>query len=297
MKGKDIYMIINKIQNTHFSESEEVILRYILSQSEAIEPMTIQDIANATYTSAPLLVRISKKLGYKGWSDFKKAFLEELHYMFQSQDIDATIPFVEDDDTVTIANNILTLHSETAEDTRKLLKHDELNKAITLLNEAEVIDVYAKACYEYTGRLFQNKMHTINKNVLMMSDPILQAAMSNEKHAAIVVSYSGETSRMVKVAHMLKERHTPIVAITSISQSELSHLADAILHISSREMLNTKIADFASTESINCLFDILYAGIFAKDYNKNLDYKMTIAENIDDNFSEYAFIDEDNSKL
>ena len=52
-------MIINKIQNTHFSESEEVILRYILSQSEAIEPMTIQDIANATYTSAPLLVRIS----------------------------------------------------------------------------------------------------------------------------------------------------------------------------------------------------------------------------------------------
>ena len=130
-----------------------------------------------------------------------------------------------------------------------------------------------------------------------MSDPILQAAMSNEKHAAVVVSYSGETSRMVKVAHMLKERHTPIVAITSISQSELSHLADAILHISSREMLNTKIADFASTESINCLFDILYAGIFAKDYNKNLDYKMTIAENIDDNFSEYAFIDEDNSKL
>ena len=217
--------------------------------------------------------------------------------MFQSQDIDATIPFVEDDDVVTIANNILTLHSETAEDTRKLLKHDELNKAITLLSEAEVIDVYAKACYEYTGRLFQNKMHTINKNVLMMSDPILQAAMSNEKHAAVVVSYSGETSRMVKVAHMLKERHTPIVAITSISQSELSHLADAILHISSREMLNTKIANFASTESINCLFDILYAGIFAKDYNKNLDYKMTIAENIDDNFSEYAFIDEDNSKL
>jgi len=131
----------------------------------------------------------------------------------------------------------------------------------------------------------------------MMSDPILQAAMSTSKHAAIVVSYSGETTRMVKVAHMLKERQTPIVAITSISQSELSHLADAILHISSREMLNTKIADFASTESINCLFDILYAGIFAKDYNKNLDYKLTIAENIDDSFSEYAFIDEDNSKL
>ena len=156
-------MIINKIQNTHFSESEEVILRYILSQSEAIEPMTIQDIANATYTSAPLLVRISKKLGYKGWSDFKKAFLEELHYMFQSQDIDATIPFVEEDDAVTIANNILTLHSETAEDTRKLLKHDELNKAINLLSEADVIDVYAKACYEYTGRLFQNKMQTITR--------------------------------------------------------------------------------------------------------------------------------------
>ena len=45
-------------------------------------------------------------MGYAGLESVKKAFLEELEYMYASQDIDASIPFLISDDISVISNNI-----------------------------------------------------------------------------------------------------------------------------------------------------------------------------------------------
>jgi len=286
-------MIINKIQQTHFSASEAEIVRYILSHSNDLEHMTIKQIADATYTSAPLLVRISKKLGYDGWSSLKKAMVEEFAYIYTTQEVDASVPFLQGDDMVTIANNLITLHKETAEDTRSLLTHDDLSKAFSILRKAKVIDIYAKAEYELEANIFCRRMQGIGHPVTFMSDPITQAAMSDETHAAIVISYSGETRRVIRAVKKIKSKNTPIIAITSISHGTLSSLADVSLRMSSREMLNTKIGSFATTESILVLLDILYSGVFSFDYDNNLDFRLRLAQEIDDSHTEYEFIDEE----
>ncbi len=153
-------MILNKIEKTHFSESEANIMRYILRSGEKIADMTTKDIAEATFTSAPLCIRIAKKLGYEGWNDFKKAFLKELEYMYSTRDVDASIPFVVSDDTSTIANNMFKLHEDTVKDTKALLTHDDLAKAVSLLRKAEVIDIYTKSTYLYLAQGFMQKMRT-----------------------------------------------------------------------------------------------------------------------------------------
>ena len=53
-------MLIHKIEKTHFSPSETVIIDYILQKGLEIKDMTISQIAQQTYTSAPLFVRIVK---------------------------------------------------------------------------------------------------------------------------------------------------------------------------------------------------------------------------------------------
>lgn len=283
-------MILNKIEKTHFSESEATIMRYILRSGEKIADMTTKDIAEATFTSAPLCIRIAKKLGYEGWNDFKKAFLKELEYMYFTRDVDASIPFVVSDDTSTIAGNMFKLHEDTVKDTKSLLTHDDLAKAVSLLRKAEVIDIYTKSTYLYLAQGFMQKMRTIGKQVNVANingDALMLAAMGNPSHVAIVVSYSGETPLVLNAAYMAQSQQTPIIAITSISQSTLSKMADVSLRMSSREMLNTPIGEFATGESIACLYDILYAVIFSFDYDHNLEYKLAIAKVIDDNYSEY----------
>lgn len=277
-------MLIHRIEKTHFSESEAIIIDYILKNGDQIKNMTISQIAKVTYTSAPLLIRIAKKLGYPGWNAFKEAYLKELEYLYANRKIDASIPFIVSDDIMTIAQNISLLEVETIQDTLALLKHDDLQKAMQLIRHCKSIDIYAVSTYIYLAETFRQKMQRIQKNVnlcRLTGDAKIQVAMSTNQTCAILISYSGRTQFIIEAAKKLKNKGTSIIAITSIADNELSHLADVTLRMSSREMIHTKIGDFASTQSVKCLLDILYSCIFSIDYQHNLDYCIKIAKEID----------------
>ena len=289
-------LIVHKIENTHFSQSEALIIDYILEHSEAIAHMSVSAIAKATYTSAPLLIRIAKKLGYSGWNEFKEAYLKELEYIYTTSDIDASVPFVVSDDFMTIAHNIGQLEMETIQDTMNLLDHDDFQKAMRLLRDVQEIDVYGVSNNMLLAEEFAEKMFFIRKNVhicRLTGDARAQAVMSNEDHCAILISYSGETHFIRNVAKILKQKGTPIIAITSIADNHLSQVADVTLRMSSREMLTTKIGDFASSQSVKYLLDILYGAIFSLNYKHNLDRKIKLAKEVDDRTSGFEYIDEE----
>ena len=134
-------LIVNQIENTHFSKTEKEIVDYIIDQGMNIEKMSANEIARNTFTSAPLLVRIAKKLGYSGFNEFKSAYLKELSYMLEETDVDASIPFLLSDDLMTITKNLALLEKETIQDTQQLNHHDDLQEAVRLLQKAQVIDV------------------------------------------------------------------------------------------------------------------------------------------------------------
>lgn len=289
-------LIIHKIEKTHFSASEAVIVDYILKQGEKIKNMTIQAIADATYTSPPLLVRIAKKLGFSGWNSFKEQYLAELEYLYASDEVDASIPFVVTDDFMTIAHHISQLQIQSINDTMMSLKHDDLHKAMRLLRNVQEIDMYGVSGNVLLAEGFAQKMFYLHKKVnicRLPGDALVQAAMSEENHCAILISYSGETEFIIKVARVLVNKKTPIIAITSIADNTLSQMADVCLRMSSKEMLNTKIGNFATAQSVTCILDILYACIFSLDYQKNLDYRIAIAKESDDRFSGFEYIDEE----
>lgn len=289
-------LITHKIEQTHFSSSEAIIIDFILKEGENIKSMTVSAIAKETYTSPPLLIRIAKKLGYSGWSEFKEAYLSELDYLYNSNDVDASIPFVVSDDFMAIAHNISTLQIETIQDTMRLLNHDDLYKALRIIRDADELDIYGVSGKVLLAQQFAQQLFFIHKNAHICDlpgDAKVQAAMSDETHCAILISYSGETDFVLRLAKILKAKKTPMIAITCIADNDLSQLADVSLRISSREMINTKIGDFASSQSVKCILDILYGCIFSLNYKENLNDKIKIAKQIDDKVSGFEFIDEE----
>lgn len=288
-------LIVNQIENTHFSKTEKEIVDYIIDQGMNIEKMSANEIARNTFTSAPLLVRIAKKLGYSGFNEFKSAYLKELSYMLEETDVDASIPFLLSDDLMTITKNLALLEKETIQDTEKLNHHDELQQAIRILEKAEIIDVYGILDRILLAKCFQTMMADIGRNVHVIDQITGQkrsACLADEKHCAIIISYSGQTKEMVEVAEIYHKRNIPFISITCMAENSISRLADAHLFLSSREMLHIKIGDFASTTSLKYLFDILYAGIFSKNYKKNLETKIVVASYVDDRQSEDEYINE-----
>ena len=288
-------LIVNQIENTHFSKTEREIVDYIIDQGMNIEKMSANEIARNTFTSAPLLVRIAKKLGYSGFNEFKSAYLKELAYMLEETDVDASIPFLLSDDLMTITKNLALLEKETIRDTEQLNHHDDLQHAIRLLEDAKTIDVYGVLDNVLLAKHFKALMMYIDKDVQVIDQVTGQkrsACLANKNHCAIIISYSGQTREMVEVAEIYHKRQIPFISITCMAENSISRLANATLYLSSREMLHIKIGDFASTTSLKYLFDVLYAGIFSKNYQKNLETKIVVASYVDDRQSEDEYINE-----
>lgn len=251
--------------------------------------MTISQIASATYTSPPLLVRIAKKLGYNGWNAFKEDYLKELEYLNVNREVDASVPFTENDSIMNIAHHIVQLEKETLDDTMSLMKHDDLQKVIQIIRNSKEIDIYGVSNQVSLAQTFKHNMSLINKKVNIYNsfdNAHLHTLMSNEHKSAIIISYSGRIKYILDIAKKLKEKQTPLIVITSIADTELTKIADVTLRMSSREFLYNKIGDYSTTQSIKCILDILYSCIFSLEYDKNLEYKIKVSKELNDDLKD-----------
>lgn len=280
-------LLKKKMKTTHFSNSETIIINFILDKDELIADYSTKSIATETYTSPSTLIRISKKLGFSGWNEFKEAFVAEAKYLNRHfKDIDANYPFTSQDNIMNIASRISNLHLESINDTLSLVHHDSLQKAVMLLNHSKNAHVFAIANLNYAGEEFVFKLNRINKKAKIdpIQDNMFQnALMATSDECAICLSYSGETPTLLKTVNFLKRNQVPVIAITSLGSNSLTKMADVTLNITTREKSFSKIAGFSSLTSINLILDILYSCLFNLNYQDNLNYKVNVAKQVETN--------------
>ncbi|GGA92080.1 MurR/RpiR family transcriptional regulator [Ornithinibacillus halotolerans] len=276
-------LLTEKMKEDIFSPSERTIITYMFDKLELIRDKTTKQIAEETYTHPSTLIRIAKKLGYNGWIELKDDFLQEMEYVNSHfTDVDANYPFHEHDHLLNIANKMATLHQNTIKDTLSLLKYEDLQKATTLLNHAEEIKIFGINNNLILCHDFKAHMNRIGKRVSICNvDSEFEAASSDVRTVAIIISYSGESLVSHNILPLLQRRKTPIIALTSIGDNTLSKQADCVFRITTREKLYSKIGSFSSNNSIGFLLDVLYSCVFSKDYQKNLAYKIQISERYD----------------
>jgi len=275
-------LLQEKMKNTRFSASEQFVVEFILSKQELIKNYSTTAIASETYTSPSILIRISKKLGFHGYNEFKEAFLNEVEYLKTNfQDLDANTPFTHTDSIMNIASKISQIKKESINDTLSLIHHDELQKTIRLIQKANTVKIFTVSNLCFQAEEFTFKLRHIGKKTetYSFSNTMYQEAkMSTPQDCAICLSYSGESGELIKVAEILKSTNVPIIAITSIGENRLTELSDVTLRITTRERSYSKIAGFSSLESISLLLDIIYSCYFKIDYERNYKYKIQISK-------------------
>ena len=63
------------------SSLQQTIAKKILELEDDLADLTIRELAELSYTSTTAIIRLCQKLGYDKYSDFKKAYLKEVHYL------------------------------------------------------------------------------------------------------------------------------------------------------------------------------------------------------------------------
>ena len=227
-----------------FSQSEKQIAKYILNHGEEVLSMSVKELAKETYTSPATIVRLCKKIGLEGYNDFKIKYSAELQYDLHHTDrIDVNFPFSKDDSYPMICHKLSSLYQEVIADTIKLIDFTELNKIVDLLYPHQHIDIYGSGNSLLAAMSFQHKMMRISRDVnlrILHGEQVFMSYNSNSSRIAMIISYSGETNENIQIAQTLKENNTPIIVLTSVGDNRLSHYADYILNIGSREKIFTK---------------------------------------------------------
>lgn len=276
-------LLTEKLKQDLFSPSERSVIDYLFEQREHLSTKTMKQIAEATYTHPSILSRIAEKLEFSGWLELKTVFLEEIDYLNRHfSDVDANYPFAPEDGLMAVANKMAALKRMTIEDTLSLLDHEAFEQAVTMLHEARHIKIFSIVHNLLLCHDFKAKMNRIGKHVSLCEvDPEFEAVNSDETTCALLISYTGESDTTLRLIPYLKQRHVPVLALTSVGENAISNEADCTLRLTTRERLYSKIGSFTSNDSTHCLLDLLYAGVFSKDYEANLAYKINMSKRLD----------------
>lgn len=234
-------------------------------------------VAEKTFSSPATVIRLCKRLGFTGFDSFKLQFLKELEYIEkQYGKINVNFPFDKKDSMMSISNRIGSLYHETVNDTLSLLSHDNTAQAKKMISKANAIYVYSFGTALNQAESFKEKMMKIGKRVFISTNlnyQLYEASCMKENDLAIIISYSGETERALKIADICEQKNIPILSLTSVGENSLSKQSNAVLYISSKGNLFNNIADYSVHVSVNLILDIMYSLVFQNDFEENFSHK------------------------
>ncbi|WP_143091120.1 MurR/RpiR family transcriptional regulator [Trichococcus pasteurii] len=276
--------IISRMNQSHFfSNAENSIIHFLLENPDDLKNATTKDLATKTFTSPSTIVRLAQKLGFQGYNDFKIEFLAAVQQIDSPLvSIDANFPFKKADGITEISSNLSQLFVDAVKETNSLVDEDTYNQAINLLDQATFIDIYGVGSNQHLAYNFTLDMRRINKEVTTSTsqqEQLIKAATSNKDRVALIISYTGETKDILEICQLLKASETPMICISSVGNNSISDLCDITLNIVTWEKMFSKISTFSSSVSTLLVLDILYAGLFARNYDQNKERLLQVKAN------------------
>lgn len=274
-------MLLNRIKSKqNFSDSELKIANYVNEFPQKVISMTIQELADVTYTSTSSVTRFCRKVDTEGFSELKLQLAKEINnFNLTDKRIEHDIPFQKEANQQEIAHNILNLNIQAILDTFSVLDLNQLERVAQQIVEARGIYFYGKGQSLILCEDFQYKLYRvgINAHLTPASDyQIMQSMTQPEGSLAIMISYFGIGQTNQSVVKILKNKQIPYILITGPQDNPLCQYAEQVIHVPPQEELMKKMASFSSRAAIQLVIDLIFAYVFSMNYdqnNENLDYK------------------------
>ncbi|QIK70550.1 MurR/RpiR family transcriptional regulator [Erysipelothrix sp. HDW6C] len=267
-------LLFNRIKNlSTLSDTEQKISHYILEHANSVTTMSIQELAEKTYTSPATITRYCRKMDTEGFSDFKVQLAKELnaHHGIEGR-IRDDLPFKKNQTTTEIIDSILNLSYQSMQDTYNSLNFQQLNQIARMIYEAPHLYLYGSGQSLILCEDFQYKLFRIEKDCNFESNVGFQFMKTHtqpEDSIALVISYYGTGINNLRIMASLKERNIPIILITGPNTNPLCDYATEVVHVAPQEELITKMASFSSRTAIQLVLDFIYALVFSFEYEDN----------------------------
>lgn len=263
-------LLLKLRENSKLTESEQKIADYVIQNYDVIKNYTCCDLAKVTFSSPAGITRLCKKIGIKGYKEFRIKLAEEVSILNNNQiDIDKSIDITKEDNVKSIIHKLNRISIDTLNETKLLQDEENILKITKLLQDAKSIHFYGQGASYMVALDAMYKFMRVGKSTTahnMTDFQYVQAKNSTKDDVAVIISYSGETQEMIDIANILIENRVKIVSITKNRKNTIAKLSDFNLFVTSKEKLERSSAIYSRISMLNVI-DIIYFTYFNATYD------------------------------
>lgn len=268
-------LLLNQLEDKErFTSVEREIISYILEHKKDVLDLTADELANKTYTSTASIVRLCKKLGFKGYKTFKVKLATEINsFNIRGERIREDIPFQKDDSSKETLDKLLNLSYQSLTDTYNNINEKDILEVVNIILKYDNLSIFANGPSCLIAADFYYKVMRLGMNVhmdIINGFSYGRSILKNKNTLAMFISYYGKSRQHLEVAQMLKNQGVDIILITGPTENPLCRFAKKVIYTSVSEPYVNKIGTFSSRVGMQFILDYIFSLIFIADYDKNI---------------------------
>ena len=228
----DIQLLYNQLTKT-----EKKIADYVSKNVNQVLFMSITELADACKVADASVYRFCRTIGVKGYQEFKMKLSLSMASTDEGTEKENKNPKTPDS-ARKMLDDILESHISVLKETHLLLKWDEIERVVGMMEKAKNIYFFGIGDSLLTALEARNKFLRITKKVNCVDDPHMQAmiaSMTTQDDLVFLISYSGATKDIVYISDILSGVGAKVVAITRFLKAPLTSHVDAVLLCGSNE--------------------------------------------------------------
>ncbi|MBM7656399.1 MurR/RpiR family transcriptional regulator [Neobacillus cucumis] len=245
-------------------DSEKKIIEFIEQNPEEIIHLSITEVAERSETSESSIVRLCKRLGYKGFQDLKINLAKEV--VAPEMQIHEAIE--KGDNAVTIKKKVFQSNIQALYDSIEVCSDDEILKAVEAIANARLIEFYGTGGSGTVALDAQHKLLKLGIKSFAYNDSVLQAMSASvltEQDVVIGISHTGANTDVLAAMKLAKEAGATLICITNSSKSPITKISNIILQTASKETLFRTDAISSRIAQLT-IIDILVAAVANQKY-------------------------------
>ncbi|HBV76487.1 MULTISPECIES: SIS domain-containing protein [Vibrio] len=247
-------------QRESFSISGRKIIDWISHNPELACHSTSQEMADFIEVSQSSIVKLTQKLGYKGYSQFKLAINEDFIRRNSAQVTPLHHDILSDDPLTVIAQKLVQTKIDAMVNTTNALSMEVCDQAIRWIDAAQRVQIVGIGGSALTAKDLSYKLLKLGITALTESDTHVQVAVARiltPQDIQIVISFSGDKKEVLLAAETAKQQGAKVIALTSPKSSKLRKIADLCFDTIADESEN-RSSSIASRTAQNVITDLLF---------------------------------------
>jgi RpiR family murPQ operon transcriptional repressor len=248
------------------SGNEKKIADFIIDNAALIRDYSSQNLAASVGVSQSSIIKFSQKLNYRGFTDLKLAIHESVVKSENGELFYHQTPSVEEI-LDSLPQQLCKLKNDALLTTLELNDENRILSVVEVLERSKRMQIIALGAGSLVARNFASMLIQIGKSVIAEVDTYIQLssiATLGRGDAVMVISFSGQSAKMIQITRQAKKAGVSIISLTNYSANPIRSLADFQLFSVSQDG-GFELSQIISSASQQHVVDVLFSLMLKRD--------------------------------